>query len=61
MRVCAAARAIESRLADRLYNDPLAEVLAGTKALELGTQVASGKGSREVRCTFPSARVTLAD
>ncbi|KAL0020906.1 hypothetical protein WJX77_009821 [Trebouxia sp. C0004] len=43
----AAARAVESRLADRLYNDPLAEVLAGPKSLELGTQVASGKGSRE--------------
>ena len=57
----AAARAIESRLADRLYNDPLAEVLAGPKALELGTQVASGKGSREVRCSFAQARLTLAD
>ena len=58
MRGCAAARAIESRLADRLFDDPLAEVLAGPKALELGTQVASGKGSREVCFSITLTRLT---
>ena len=45
----AAARALESRRDDRLYDDPLAEILAGPKAMETAKYIASGKGTPEVR------------
>ena len=46
--VGAAARAVESSMPDSLFIDPLAEVLAGPKALEVGRKIASGQASKEV-------------
>ena len=43
----AAARAIESKLSNALYNDPLAEALAGPKAMQTATDIASGNAPSE--------------
>lgn len=40
---------MESKRDDRLYDDPLAETLAGPKAMETANYIASGKGTPEVR------------
>ena len=43
----AAARAVESNLPNPLYHDPLAEVLAGPKAMQTATQIAGGSAPSE--------------